>query len=96
MAEARQKFDEDFKQGAVRLVRETGKPIAQVARELGINGSTLGYWCAQERRRLAAAKGTTQRRLAIGEMFPHGAATARSSASRAEAGLHRSTASTAR
>ena len=29
MAEARRKFDEDFKQGAVRLVRETGKPIAQ-------------------------------------------------------------------
>jgi transposase len=35
MAEARRKFDEDFKQGAVRLVRETRKPIAQVARELG-------------------------------------------------------------
>ena len=51
MAEARRKFDEDFKQGAVRLVRETGKPIAQVARELGINEGTLGNWCAQERRR---------------------------------------------
>ena len=31
------KFDEDFKAGAVRLVFETGKPIAQIARELGIN-----------------------------------------------------------
>ena len=30
-----QKFDQDFKQGAVQLVFETGKPIAQVARELG-------------------------------------------------------------
>jgi transposase len=49
MAEARRKFDEDFKQGAVRLVRETGKPIAQVARELGINEGTLGNWCAQDR-----------------------------------------------
>lgn len=28
MAETRRKFDEDFRQGAVRLVRETGKPIA--------------------------------------------------------------------
>jgi transposase len=27
------KFDDDFKQGAVRIVRETGKPIAQVARD---------------------------------------------------------------
>jgi transposase len=42
MAEARRKFDEDFKQGAVRLVGETGKPIAQVARELGVNEGTLG------------------------------------------------------
>src|ERR1700730_9945478 len=44
------KFDEDFKQGAVRLVFETGKPIAQVARELGINEGTLGNWCATSRR----------------------------------------------
>jgi transposase len=32
------------------LVIETGKPIAQVARDLGINEGTLGNWCAQERR----------------------------------------------
>jgi transposase len=51
MAEARRKFDEDFKQGAVRLVGETGKPVAQVARELGINEGRLGNWCAQDRRR---------------------------------------------
>lgn len=44
------KFDEDFKAGAVRLVEETGKPIAQVARELGINEGTLGNWCAKARR----------------------------------------------
>jgi transposase len=50
MAETRRKFDEDFKQGAVRIVRETGKPIAQVARELGINEGTLGNWCARDRR----------------------------------------------
>jgi transposase len=51
MAQARRKFDEDFKQGAVRLVRETDKPIAQVARELGVNEGTLGNWRAQDRRR---------------------------------------------
>ena len=32
---------------------ETGEPIAQVARELGINEGTLGSWCARERRRQA-------------------------------------------
>ena len=50
MAEARRKFDEDFKIGAVRIVRESGKPIAQVARELGVNEGTLGNWCARDRR----------------------------------------------
>lgn len=44
------KFDEDFKAGAVRLVTESGKPIAKVARELGVNDGTLGNWCAKARR----------------------------------------------
>jgi transposase len=43
------KYDEDFKQGAVAVVVETGKPIAQVARELGVNEGTLGNWCAKAR-----------------------------------------------
>ena len=51
MARQYRKFDPDFREGAVRLVFETGKPIAQVARELGINEGTLGNWCARERRR---------------------------------------------
>ena len=45
------KFDQEFRDGAVQLVLKTGKPIAQVARELGINEGTLGNWCAQDRRR---------------------------------------------
>jgi transposase len=42
MAETRRKFDQDFREGAVRLVRETGKPIVQVARDLGLNEGTFG------------------------------------------------------
>jgi transposase len=49
MAEARRKFDREFRQGAVRIVRETGKSIAQVARELGINEGTLANWVAKDR-----------------------------------------------
>jgi transposase len=49
MAESRRKFDQDFKGGAVRLVRETGRPIAQIAKDLGINPGTLANWVALDR-----------------------------------------------
>src|SRR5919107_2649220 len=51
------KFDEDFKAGAVRLVLETGKPIAQIARELGINDGTLGSWVTAARRQRDGGNG---------------------------------------
>src|SRR4029434_6114287 len=44
------KCEHDSQEGAVRLVFETGKPIAQVARELGVNEGTLGNWVAKARR----------------------------------------------
>ena len=50
MAETHRKFDQDFREGAVRLIREMGKPIAQVARDLGINPGTLENWVARDRR----------------------------------------------
>jgi transposase len=46
----RRSFDREFREGAVRIVRETGKPIAQVARELGLNEGTLGRWVNLDRR----------------------------------------------
>jgi transposase len=47
--ETRRQFTAEFREGAVRIVRETGRPIAQVARELGINAGTLGNWVAKDR-----------------------------------------------
>jgi transposase len=49
MSEKRKKYDREFREGAVRIVRETGKSIAAVARDLGIRGGALGNWVAQDR-----------------------------------------------
>ena len=62
MAESRRRFDQDFKEGAVRIVRETGKPVAQVARELGVNEGTLGNWVMLDR----APPGRRERRAERG------------------------------
>ncbi len=42
------RFTESFKRDAVDRVRTTGRPIAAVARELGISDSTLRNWVRQE------------------------------------------------
>jgi transposase len=50
MPEKRREFDREFREGAVRIVRESGKPIAQVARDLGVHEGTLGNWVSLEDR----------------------------------------------
>jgi transposase-like protein len=44
MPERRRRFSPQFKAEAVQMVLETGKPIAVVARDLGVNDGTLGSW----------------------------------------------------
>ena len=49
MSEIRRRYDPEFKSGAVRIVLETRKPIARVARDLGLHPGTLGNWVKQQR-----------------------------------------------
>jgi transposase-like protein len=43
-------FSPEYKEEAVKMVIETSRPIAQVAKDLGINEGTLGNWVAAYRR----------------------------------------------
>ncbi|HZU71992.1 MAG TPA: transposase, partial [Acidimicrobiales bacterium] len=42
-------YDLSFKEGAVAVVRQTRKPVRQVARELGIPSATLACWVKDSR-----------------------------------------------
>ncbi len=44
MAGKYRKFTPEFREEAARMVVETSRPIADVARELGINETSLGNW----------------------------------------------------
>ena len=53
----RRKFTDEFKAGAVRLVLDEGKTVAQVARDLDLTASALGQWV--DRARADCTKGKT-------------------------------------
>ena len=50
MARKYRKFSPEFRDEAVRMVIETSRPIAQVARELGMVEGTLSNWVGQYRK----------------------------------------------
>ena len=65
----RRKFSAEFKRDAVEIVRASGKPIAEVARELGIYDSTLGNWVKQDQVNRGEREGlTTDERRELSEL----------------------------
>jgi transposase-like protein len=50
LSRPKRNFSPEYREEAVKLVIETSRPIAQVAKELGINEGTLGNWVNTYRR----------------------------------------------
>jgi len=46
---AKRQFTDEFKAGAVRLVLDEGKRVAEVARDLGLTASSLRVWVEHAR-----------------------------------------------
>ena len=59
MSDKRRKFTPEFRAEAVRLVTETGRPVAHVAAEIGVGAQLLGRWVLQAH----AADGPADRTL---------------------------------
>jgi transposase len=47
------RYSPEFKEQAARKVVDNSLPIAQVARELGVNDTTLGFWVKAYRKKLS-------------------------------------------
>ncbi len=48
MPKSRPPYPAEFRSEAIRLARTSGKPYAQIARELGVTAETLRLWLKQE------------------------------------------------
>jgi transposase len=46
------RYTPEFKEQAARKVVDNSLPIAQVARDLGVNDTTLGFWVKAHRKKL--------------------------------------------
>ena len=57
MGRQRREFSPEYKDEAVKLVVNTGRTVAMVARELGIKEQTLGRWVNLQRDRQDAGDG---------------------------------------
>jgi transposase len=67
---ARRSFTAEFKAGAVRLVLDEGKSVAQVARDLDLTSTALGHWVSQARadRSMGKTGLTTEERAELAQL----------------------------
>lgn len=46
-------YDDEFKQNAARIVIDSGRPVAEVAEEIGVNRKTLDNWVRARREEIS-------------------------------------------
>jgi transposase len=49
MGSTRRRFTDEYKKSAVEFVLDGGRPVVQVAKDVGVNATTLGNWVRKER-----------------------------------------------
>ena len=49
MGSTRRRFTDEYKQHAVRLVLDSGDPVTEIARSIGVHEMTLGKWVKKAR-----------------------------------------------
>lgn len=53
MSEQPKRYSPEFKEQAAKKVIDNSLPITRVARELGVNDTTLGFWVKAYRKKIA-------------------------------------------
>jgi transposase len=67
VGQARKKYTQEYRDEAVELVVSSGRPVAEIARDLGINEATLGNWVVRARQSGKLADKKDDKPLDIGE-----------------------------
>ena len=67
MGQARRKYTQGYRDEAVELVVSSGRPVAEIARDLGINEATLGNWVLRARQSGRLADKQDNKPLDVGE-----------------------------
>lgn len=60
MSQTRRKYTLEYRAEVARLVIETGRPIAHVAKEIGVGAGLVGRWVKNERERQGNADGMSE------------------------------------
>ncbi|MFE5082005.1 transposase [Streptomyces mirabilis] len=68
MGSKQRAYTPEFREGAVRIVIETGRPIPEVAEELGVHSGTLHSWVSRWRHNGSASSDRPAPAASVGRL----------------------------